>query len=162
MEKYQEVKEKAEKSIKIADHMLTQTYPLVNDPRLLLTVLENIFLALTNSMGSLLYFERLYKKIPPFQENFESKFNMFKMRIVEKYNIDKGQITFVGDIKNMIVSHKKSPMEFSRKGIFVICSEDYKMKTLTPDEIKNYVSRAKGFMSEIDSIIRQNEMKLRE
>ena len=64
MEKYEEIRDKAIKNIKIADHMLTQTYPLVKDPRLLLTVLENVFLSLTNAIGALLYFERLYKRVP--------------------------------------------------------------------------------------------------
>ncbi|MBU0535458.1 MAG: hypothetical protein KKE20_00720 [Nanoarchaeota archaeon] len=157
MEKYQEVRDKAIKNIKIADHMLTQTYPMVNDPKLLLTVLENIFLSLTNSMTALLHFERLHKRIPPFSENFESKFNMFKMRLVEKYKIDKEAISFIGDIKSMIVSHKKSSMEFSRKGVFVMCSDDYQMKILTPDDLKKYVAKSKQIINDMNAIIKQNE-----
>lgn len=160
MEKYQEVRDRAVKNIKIADHMLTQTYPIVNDPRLLLTVLENVFLSLTNAMGALLHFERLHKRIPPFNDNFDSKFNMFKMRMVEKHKINKENVKFIGDVKSMIVSHKKSPMEFSRKGVFVMCSGDYNMKTLTPNDMRAYITKAKSFVGDITSIIKQNEMNL--
>ncbi|MBD3313233.1 hypothetical protein GF345_02220 [Candidatus Woesearchaeota archaeon] len=160
MEKYQELRDKALKNLKIADHMLTQTYPLVNDPKLLLTVLENLFLALTNSMGSLLHYERLNKRIPPFQDSFESKFNMFKMKLVEKHNIDKEMVYFVGDVKNMIVSHKKSPVEFSRKGVFVMCSEDYKMKVLAPEDLKKNIAKTRQFLDSMNSIISKSEVKI--
>lgn len=159
MEKHEEVMEKALRNMKIADHMLTQTYPLVNDPRLLLTVLENIFLALTNSIGALLYFERLQKRIPPFHDNFESKYNIFKMNIVGKYNINREYVKFIGDIKNMVVAHKKSPVEFARKGVFVICSDSYNMRTLSPTEMKGFIVKTKSFVSDISSIIKQNEGK---
>ena len=161
MEKYEEIRDKAIKNIKIADHMLTQTYPLVKDPRLLLTVLENVFLSLTNAIGALLYFERLYKRVPSFNDTFESKYNTFKMKLVGRYNIDKENVKFIADVKSIIVSHKKSPVEFSRKGVFVMCSEDYRMRALTPEEMKKYVARAKAFVGDINSIIKQNEMDMK-
>ncbi|MCP3682530.1 MAG: hypothetical protein GY861_07545, partial [bacterium] len=47
MEKFQEAREKARKNINVADHMFCMTYPLVKDNRLLLAILENIFLGFT-------------------------------------------------------------------------------------------------------------------
>lgn len=157
MELYNEVMDKAVKNIKIADHMLTQTYPLVKDPKILLAVLENTFLSLTNAMGALLHYEVMNKEISPFQENFESKFNILKLKLMDKYKIDKGYVRFISDIRDMVVSHKKSPVEFARKDAFVICSDDYKLRTLTQDDMKAYVSRAKSFLQEVNSIIRKNE-----
>ena len=52
MEKYEELRDMARKKIQIADHMLTMTYPMIKDPKLLLAVMENIFLALTNSIAA--------------------------------------------------------------------------------------------------------------
>ena len=72
MDNIYELKEEALKKLKTADHILTQSYPLVKDTRLLLAVMDNIFLSLTNSMSSLLYQERLLKTIPPFHDNFDS------------------------------------------------------------------------------------------
>ena len=77
MEQFQEAIEKANQKLKIADHMIFMTYPLVRDNRLLLSIIQNIFLALTNSMSSILYYERLFKKIPSFNDNFDSKFTIF-------------------------------------------------------------------------------------
>jgi hypothetical protein len=157
MEKFQESVEKAKKRISVADHLLYVTYPLVKDPKLLLAVIENIFLAYTNSIASLLYFERLLKRIPPFQENFDSKFMIFKETCVLKYNIDKSYIVDIQDLKNIIIAHRKSPVEFARKDRFVICSDNYKLKTISVDELKKQIDKAKLFIQEINNITSKDE-----
>jgi len=157
MEKFQEVREKAKKHIKIADHMISVTFPLVKDNKLLLAVIENIFLAYTNAIGSLLYFERVFKRIPPFQDNFESKFMMFKEMCVQKYKIDRNYIADIQDLKNIILSHKKSPIEFTRKDRFVICSNNYTLETISISNIKKYLDKAKLFIEEINNITSKDE-----
>ncbi|MBS3098364.1 hypothetical protein J4209_06235 [Candidatus Woesearchaeota archaeon] len=157
MEKFQELRDVAKKKIYLADYMLTQTYPLIQDTRLLLAVLENIFLALTNAMGSVLYYERLFKRIPPFHDNFDSKFNMFRANVVDKYKVKGEHINLIQHIKDVIVEHKKSPVEFTRKDMFVICSDDYRMKTVSVEDIKKYVIRAKSFIEETSNIVSKNE-----
>ncbi|MBD3163787.1 hypothetical protein GF323_01175 [Candidatus Woesearchaeota archaeon] len=157
MEKFQELKERANKRLSIADHILTQTYPLVKDPRLLLSVMENIFLALSNSMGAILYHERLFKKIPPFQDNFDSKFNMFRAKIVDRYKIDRKHVELISEIKSIIIQHRKSPIEFSRKDKLVICNEDYKMKTISIELIKEYLLKSKQFIELSRKITSKNE-----
>lgn len=157
MEKYEELRDIARKKIQIADHMLTMTYPMVKDPKLLLAVMENIFLALTNSIGSLLYYERNYKRVPPFQDTFVSKFNVFKEKCVKEYHISPETVMMVGEIKDIILEHKKSPVEFTRNDSFVICSENYKMKTISFDKMKGYISKSKIFMKNINNIINKNQ-----
>ena len=157
MEKYKEAREKALNCIATADHLLTMTYPLVEDPKLLLSVVENIFLGLTNAMAALLYYERKYKRIPPFQDNFHSKYNMFKMRIIDRYDINKNYLDFINEIKEIVLKNKKSPFTFTRKEKFVICSKDYKLETLKIKDIKNHLQKAKLFIHKITSIIGKNE-----
>ncbi len=157
MEKYEELRDMARKKIQIADHMLTMTYPMVKDPKLLLAVMENIFLALTNSIGSLLHYERNYKRVPPFQDTFVSKFNIFKQKCARRHNIDQEMILMVQEIKDIILQHKKSPVEFTRNDSFVICSDDYKMKTISLEKMKNYILKSKSFMQNINNIINKNQ-----
>jgi hypothetical protein len=157
MEKFQEVREKAKKHIQVADHMLFVTYPLVNDNKLLLAVIENIFLAYSNTIGSLLYYERVFKRIPPFQDNFESKFTSFRETCVLRYKIDKSYIADILDLKNIIIAHKKSPVEFARKDRFVICSNNYKLQTISINELKKHIDKAKLFIQEINNITRKDE-----
>ena len=157
MEKFQEAREKAKKNLKIADHMLGVTFPLVKDTKLLLAVIENVFLAYTNSIAAILYYERLFKKIPPFQETFEGKLNMFRESCVERHKIDKSYLIEVQDIKDIIIEHRKSPVEFKRGDRFVICSESYRIKTISAKDIQKYIDKAKLFIQEMDNIVNKDE-----
>lgn len=157
MEKFQELRAISRKKIGIADHMLTQTYPLIQDPKLLLAVLENVFLALANSMGAILHYERLFKRIPPFQDNFDSKYNMFRAKIVDKYGIERKYVEVINEVKDMIVQHRKSPVEFTRKDKLVICNGDYKMKTISVDNIKQYIADTKEFIVMAQRITARDE-----
>ncbi|MBS1267051.1 MAG: hypothetical protein MAG795_01022 [Candidatus Woesearchaeota archaeon] len=157
MEKFQAARNKASKRLKIADHMMVMTYPLVKDSKLLLAVLENLFLALTNSVASVLYYERLFKRIPPFHDTFESKFNRFRSKIVPKYNIDMKYVKMIKEIKDIIVMHKKSPVEFTRKDKFVIASKNYKIKTISVEQIKEYIKDTKSFVAQMEEIVSKNE-----
>ena len=153
MEKCKTALAEAKHYLKIADHMLIITYPLVKDPKIMVAVIENIFLSFTKAMGAILYYERYNKRIPPFHETFESKFNMFRLKIVNKYKIKKDYVKLIEDIKSIILEHKKSPIEFIRKELFVICSKDYKVSTLSVKSMKTYVSKAKLFIADISNLI---------
>ena len=153
MEQYTEARVRALKKLQIADHMLTQTYPLVNDPKILVSVLENIFLALTNGMASLLHYELAQKNIPDFQDTFDAKYNLFKFKIVDKHNISKEHVTFIAEVKDLIVNHKKSPIEFSRKGTFVICSNTYSTHAINVNDLRKYIARSRAFLEEVNSVL---------
>lgn len=156
MEKFQELRDTAKKKLQLADHILTMTYPVVRDSKLLLAVIENLFLSLTNAMGSVLYYERTFKRVPPFQDNFSSKFNLFK-EYANKKEINQDYIHMIQNIKNIIIQHKKSPVEFARKDQFVICNGNYKMQTLSVNELKTYIEKAKTFLTHTSSIISKDE-----
>jgi hypothetical protein len=150
MEKHQVAKLRAERHMKIADHMLTQTYPLLKDPKLLLAVVENIFMAMRYSMEALLYFDRFYKRIPPFQENYESKFNMFRARLQQRYGILPEHVTTMQNVRELIMQHKNSPVEFTRGDRFVICSESFGMKTIDVTQIRKFIGSAKNFCNQVN------------
>jgi len=157
MEEFQLARQKAQIKFKIADHMLTQTYPLVKDPKLLVAVMENLFLALTNAMASVLYYERTFKNIPPFVDNFENKFKIFKDRCTPKYRLSQVYIKLIADIKESVLAHRKSPIEFARKDNFVICSDNYRLKTISIEQIKEYIEMTKTFLKETDTIVSKDE-----
>ncbi len=157
MERFQEHRDKAKKNLKIADHMLTVTFPLVKDSKLLMAVIENIFLSYTNAIASILYYERLFKRIPPFQDTFESKLRMFREKIAIKHKIDKEYLKEIQEIRDIILEHRKSPVEFRKKDRFVICSENYRIKSVSADNIKKYLYKAKVFIQVMNNIVKKNE-----
>jgi hypothetical protein len=157
MEKFQELREISKRKLTLADHILTQTYPLLKDPKLLLAAIENIFLAYTNSISSLLYYERLFKRIPNFQDTYESKFRIFEERCSFKYHIKEENINIIKEIKNIILQHRKSPIEFTREDQFIICSNDYSMKTIKYKQLKEMIINAKQFIDKVNTITSKNE-----
>lgn len=158
MEKFQEASEQAKRNFKIADHMLSVTFPLVKDTKLLLAIVENLFLTYTNSIAAILYHERLFKRIPPYREDsFESKFNMFKEKCLVKHNIDKSYLEEIQNIRDILIEHRKSPVEFKKEDRFVICSEHYQIKTISVNDIKKYISKAKLFIEAMDTIVSKSE-----
>ena len=82
---------------------------------------------------------------------------MFQAKIVDKYNINEEYVKFIKEVKDILLQHKKSPVEFVRKDAFVICDNDYKIKTLDVERIKDYLSKTKNFLREINQIITNNE-----
>lgn len=156
MELHEEALETAKKNIKIADHMLSVTYPLVKDTKLLLAIIENIFLAYTNAVSSILYKDQILKLIPSFKPTFEGKLALFKERCLSKYKIDKNYLIEMQTLKEVIIAHKKSPVEFVRKDRFVICSENYKLRTINLEKIKEYLNKAKLFIEEVTNISSKN------
>ena len=156
MEKFQELREQAKKKLQLADHILTMTYPLVKDSRLLIAAMENLFLAYSYGMSSVLYYERIFKRVPPFPDNFNIKFELFA-KCASKYDINEEYLKILKDIREIIVAHKKSPVEFRRKENFVICDGDYRIRTISPNEIKVYVEKAKLFIKNVSTIVSKDE-----
>ncbi|MBI2134802.1 hypothetical protein HYU09_02345 [Candidatus Woesearchaeota archaeon] len=157
MEKFQELRNAAMKKLQLADHIITMTYPLVKDSRLLLSSIENLFLAMSYSMGSVLHYELTFKRIPPFPDNFASKFGLFRDKCAKKYNIPDEQLKIMKELREIIIAHKKSPVEFSRKEKFVICEDNYRMRAISPNEVKTYIEKAKLFIKGVTTIVSKGE-----
>ncbi len=157
MEKFQALREEALKNLKNADHLLSVTYPLIGDSKILLNVADNIFLALTNAMGAILHHDRLFKYIPPFNDNFEGKFMAFKDKCSKRNKIDQSYIKLIEEVKEIVVLHKKSPVEFRRKDRFIICTSNYRIKAITMNMLKDYLKKTKEFISIMQLITRKNE-----
>ena len=157
MEKFQLLREEALKNYRMADHILTVTYPLVQDTKLLLGVADNLFLSLTNAMGAILHHDRIFKLVPPFEDNFESKYNAFCNKPARRYEVDQKYLKLIKEIKEIIVLHKTSPIEFRRKDRFVICAKDYQMRAITANQLKDYLKEADGFLSLMKEVTSKNE-----
>jgi hypothetical protein len=157
MEQFQFLRDKAYEKIKVADHMLYMTYPLVKDPKLLLSVLENVFASLDFGVGAILHHEKLFKRVPPFQESFQSRMELFKRRVVPAYNLSPNYVKLINDVRLVLSEHKKSPVSFVKNDKYIILSPTYSIKTIDINLAKRYVFETKLFVKQIDSIVKKNE-----
>ncbi len=159
MDKISEYRDKAARNLHIADHILTQTYPMLNDPKLLLAVLENLFLSMNHALTCLLHYEEYHGRIPKFQDEFDSKLNMLKLKVAKQNNITPEVVNFLQELKAKVSAHKKSPLEFARKDRFVICSDTYQTQVISAPQLKKDLQRTKLFLQLVQSIIAREAKK---
>jgi hypothetical protein len=139
----------AEHKLKVADHLLSMTYPIVKDPKLLIGVIENLYEAMDESITAILEHEKLidHNTVP------EKKLELFRRKIITKHSLDPKILDFVNELKGILDDHKKSSVEFSKKGKFVISDDKYNLKTLTAEEVKPRVSHAKKYVGTLFKLI---------
>lgn len=157
MENFQELRGEARARLKNADYLITMTYPLVKDNKLLIAAVENLAQALELSLSSVLHYERLNKRIPPFHEELDSKLNIFSENVLPRYKIDRNYIKLINELSGLVKAHRESPVEFVRKDKFVIASESYELRQLTPQGVREYVEKAKRFIQDMETIVSQDE-----
>jgi|TARA_Y100000310_G_scaffold186269_1_gene186401 hypothetical protein len=145
----------------IADHLTYITYPTVKDNKLLIKILENLYGSLSKAMEAVLYYDRMYKRISPLAEGFMARLSVFKEKCAPRYDFDRDFIVLINDLRTITNYRKKSPMEFSRGDKFVICSDDYKLKTITQEKVKDYLARTKISIGTLNSIFK-NDRRFRE
>ena len=147
MESFEDLRARARRSLQIAEHMITRTYPLVNDPKLILAVADDIYTAVMSSMTAI-----LVRKNQDFSDDFSSRFAVFQ-KIAPDYGFTSEDMAFIKEINNIISEHEESPVEFARKDRFVICDNEYDCKSISLEDMKNYLFRARLFIEKAESAL---------
>ena len=155
MEKFIQYLETAEKSIRIADHMIYVTFPLIKEKRLLLKILSEINFATLNLINSALQYDYLYKKIT-LVKDARTNFRTFTEKCASRYEITNDEIKLIIDLIDTAEKHKKSPFEFVRNEKVVILSENLKPKTITVDKTKEFLIMSKNLLEKVRANIIKN------
>ncbi len=153
MEKYLEHLGDAIKSIRIADHILYVTYPVVRDKRLLLSSIDRIYDSLLSIVNAILQYDYLWKRIKLYQDSHEN-FGVFISKSAPRYGISPQEINKILEFISLAENHKKSPMEFLRREKIVILSDNLHTRTLDEEILKQYLTLVKGIMSKVKIIIK--------
>lgn len=124
--------------IQVADHMLTMTYPLVKDPKLLIAVLNNLVQSMDLSMQRTLRQEGI-------PHTDDTRLTAYKRYIARKRGVPQETLRAYEEMTATLTEHDKSPVAFRRNEKFVICNEGYKLRTLTPETTKKFITLAKTF-----------------
>ncbi len=134
-------------------HLLTVTYPLIKDPKLLVGIASNIYTSMQYAMDAIMIHDLELKLISPYPSNPESKFNLFRLKCVNRNKIPSSIIVKMLDLREILDLHKKSSTEFQRGESLVISNGDYNLKILGIVEIKEYLQRNKEFLEITNKII---------
>lgn len=123
----------AQYTLRIADHMLTITYPMVKDPKMLLGILASIQKAHDALITSII-------DEKPLSKTFLGKLQVAKKSLLPE------EIRHLEHIHSLIEDHKQSSIEFSRRQSFVIANETYTLRTLTNEDLKKYMVLSKKLL----------------
>jgi len=147
MEEFEKSLEEALKHLRIADHLLYITYPLIKEKKLLLKVLNEIYLALYTTINAVLQYESYYKRIHLYQDQ-RANFETFIRQCAGKYDLTREQLAIIVSIFRIIETRKESPFEFTKKDKIVIMSSDNtSIETITVEKIKYYLIVTKDFLT---------------
>jgi len=146
MDKYLENLQSAIKDIKIADHILYVTFPVIKDKRLLMKALDQIYRSVISAINSILQYDFLFKRVS-LSKNPKENWSVFTGKSAPRFNISREELSIISELISIIESHKKSPMEFQRKEKIVIMSDSLKTTIVDSDSLKTFLRTAKNLVN---------------
>ena len=157
MERFHEELEAGRRELRTADHLVSTTYPLVKDNRLLLTAMENLFAAARNLMASLLHYEEAFKRVPRFREDYDTMAQWFRSRCVPYYKLSRDYGVSIDELKVLADSHRTSTVEFTRGDGLVMFSDTTNFRKVTPEQLKSYVGIMKRMLIDVEGVVSRYE-----
>lgn len=135
--------------------MLGVSYPLLNDPKILVSVANNLLLSVDYALSSVLEHERLFKKISNIPESTEGKYLLVKQRSLKGFE-DK-DYDVIKELSEIVSSQKASPVGFPRQDKYVIASDTYELRTLTPKDLGVCLVKVRGIVEKLYEMTRKND-----
>jgi hypothetical protein len=157
MEKFAECVSEAHKKLVFSKYLLEKTYPMVQDPKMLLSVISNIYYSLRLALLGVLYFELFFKRVKPFSDDLNEQICIFEDFCVERYPKLSCFSKELSSIQKIIDAHKDSSVEFAKNEEVRMFDENYHTTILSYSDVSNHISNAKVF---IDSLILTFDVKI--
>lgn len=153
MVKIQEKINQAVRHLQIADHMIYATYPIIDNKKFLLKIIEKISSSITNSIDAIIEFEHATNNKKPTQSS-SSKNEEPAILVLEKYskdyNLNKNDIKKIKEILEINKQHKESAMEFVKNNKLVILSNSLGIKIIDIKLVKSYLLVAKELLLKVN------------
>ncbi len=137
------------RKLTIAEHLFTQTYPALDDPKILISVLQNLHGAIEDAITEKLEHARENKHIPAYSTTFNGKVTAFKIHLARDLKINPVDFMMIGELQELLQQQKQAPTEFRRKTDFIIADNDFHLHQISPEKTKTYIERTKSFVSRL-------------
>ena len=134
--------EEAKRLLKVADHMVYVTFPVLNENKLLIKITSQIYNALSKASEVIAERENIFPSKNPFKALNESS---------QKYGFNSSQLEILKEILLVMAMHSESPMEFSRREKLIILSEGLKTEDITIEKVKSYLTTLKDVINALES-----------
>jgi hypothetical protein len=137
MNKFLENFAEAEKLARKTDHLLSVTYPLVPEKKLLLQILKEQKEALMKGINAILQYEHLKRNLTLSQDpkiNFEN----FQNKCATKYSINQQDLKEILELLITAKQHERSDFEFIRHDKVVIITKSQGLLMVSSERLKQF------------------------
>ena len=148
-EKFEELIENARRHVRTADHIAYVTFPLVKEKRLLLKILDDMYLVMVNIINAILQYDYVYKRISLYKSPLDN-FSTFKQRCAKRFGITDEEINSIIEVFKIVNQHKNSPFEFMRRDKVVIMTDSLHTETISIEKIKQHLAYTKSMLSKAE------------
>ncbi|MCF7799221.1 hypothetical protein K9M74_04940 [Candidatus Woesearchaeota archaeon] len=140
--------ERAQRQLSLADHLLTSTYPLSKDPKLLIGVLRNMHKAQDDVLlATIAYFAPNHTLSQ--RADFKSKLTSFTLAVADKGIVSKQELHILTQTHLLFEKHEQSTIEFARKSNMILADESYGLQVLQEPQLKELLSQSRLVIKKI-------------
>lgn len=154
--KHLELFNKAKEELKLCDHMIYITLPLLNDKRLFLTAVDHLHSAVINSIIALFEYERYWKRIRNVPNEPRTAIHEFIKTYSNKLNVGKDIVLMINELNNFNFYRKKGGINLQRKDKFIVISPNYETISIDEKTVKKFIIYAKELLKKIGERINEH------
>ena len=143
---------KALEELRLADHMIYITFPLLEDKQIFLNAVTHLGNAIREVVHSFMKNEFDYKRI-----RFMPPSDLLINEFTSKYSARLGLTPYIKMVKDVTTFNNvrsRSTIKLKRNDKFIVISPEYSMVALSLSEIKDYLGRAKEFVNKMQGLIK--------
>lgn len=146
---YKELVREAYREAKLADHMLYVTSKVVNDKKIVISVVDHLTKAFILSMKAFLDYERLYRRVSAVPEDTNMMIKLFFDECSKELKIEDSLMSIIFKLSNAMNAYNKRGMLLTRTERFVFVSQNYELIDLRMSEVKNWLKQSLRFVNVI-------------
>lgn len=137
--------------LRLADHMIYVTLPLLDDKRVFINAVGHIGKALKDTVRLFMQREADYKQIP-FMPGEDLLVNEF----INRYSSRLGLQDYIEMLKSVVSFNDvrgRSSIKLKKNDKFIVISPEYSMVALTIEQVKAFLRQAREFVSRLGSAV---------
>ncbi|VVB75381.1 Uncharacterised protein [Candidatus Tiddalikarchaeum anstoanum] len=155
MEDYKIVAEQAFREAKMADHMAYVTSKIVNDKKIVISIVDHLSRAFMLSMKAYLIREKLRHNIKVVPEGDKEVTNFFFESYAQELKVEKSILSIIYRLFNAVNAYNSRGILLTRSDKYVFVSPEYELIDLNMNEIKEWLRDGLKFVNAIKERLEQ-------
>ena len=141
----------AKDELKLADHMVYITLPLLGDRMIFLSAVSHLGKSINKLIIAYLEREKKFKRLE-FVPPIDMAVNLFITKYSQRIGVN-DHVSMIKTINSFNNVRARSSIKLKRDDKFIIISPEYNMVTLTEVEVKKYIRQTSKFISVMEGVL---------